>query len=530
MAIVTVALFAACNKDSAHVNMKFTATAESAKDSGKISLAGHTVRWSDDDTISIYDASLNHAIYYVSDGVGTSRCEFAYHSGSRLGSGPYKAVCPSSIHTNATQVTLPAVQRTVDGSLTTLPMYAVSSNDGLMFYNLCGVLRFRLSASASVALSTIAVTTTGTNIHGTATIAGQGTALTLSALSGGDVAMLACDEPQSLASPKDFYMYLPAGTYSAFRVLLTAADGSVCSKNATGNIVVERGKITTIALSSLSFDAHRFSVSRTKTVVFAPGNLQYIGSAATPYWKFADRHYDYFGTTTGQNSSRTDVDRDLFGWGTSGWNNGNYWYMPYNTSDSTKTPYSNSVGNGYGPKNGSSYYCNLTGSYANADWGVFNAIRNGGDASYHWRTPTHDEWSYLFKTRSASTLNGTANARFALATVNGIGGVIIFPDSYVHPVGIALPVNINNASASWLSNTYSDADWTAMDNCGAVFLPASGYRKGTTVRLVGSDGNAWSSTYSSVVGAYNVYFGSDSLTTDNKGSRYMGRSVRLVRD
>ena len=55
-------------------------------------------------------------------------------------------------------------------------------------------------------------------------------------------------------------------------------------------------------------------------VYFSQGNLQYIGSAATPYWKFADNQWDYLGTTTGQNSSNQNVDRDLFGWGASGWN------------------------------------------------------------------------------------------------------------------------------------------------------------------------------------------------------------------
>ena len=39
------------------------------------------------------------------------------------------------------------------------------------------------------------------------------------------------------------------------------------------------------------------------------------------------------GTTTGQNSTNENVDRDLFGWGTSGWPNGNVYYQPYDTQD-----------------------------------------------------------------------------------------------------------------------------------------------------------------------------------------------------
>ena len=48
-------------------------------------------------------------------------------------------------------------------------------------------------------------------------------------------------------------------------------------------------------------------------VYFSQGNLQYIGSASTPYWKFADNQWDVLGTTTGQNSSDENIDRDLFG-------------------------------------------------------------------------------------------------------------------------------------------------------------------------------------------------------------------------
>jgi hypothetical protein len=58
-------------------------------------------------------------------------------------------------------------------------------------------------------------------------------------------------------------------------------------------------------------------------VYFSKGNLQYIGSATTPYWKFADDQWDYLGVLTGQGGYNETVDRDLFGWATSGWDCGN---------------------------------------------------------------------------------------------------------------------------------------------------------------------------------------------------------------
>ncbi|MBQ9473998.1 MAG: hypothetical protein IJU81_06275, partial [Bacteroidales bacterium] len=266
-----------------------------------------------------------------------------------------------------------------------------------------------------------------------------------------------------------------------------------------------------------------------ESVVFAPGNLQYIGSAATPYWKFADRQYDYFGTTTSQNSTATNVDRDLFGWGTSGWNNGNMRYMPYNTD----YPGNSSNGYGYGPTYGSSYTYNLTDypghPFSNADWGVFNAIRNGGNAAGQWHTPSHDAQGYIFNTRTSSTVNGTANARYVKAEVGGKNGLIVFPDSYTHPAGVTLPASINTYNVSFTTNRYTVADWLQMEAAGAVFLPASGYRSGTSVSNVGSYGSYWSSTYSSSYDAWSVYFNVGNFRTNGSNYRYYGRAVRLVR-
>ena len=65
---------------------------------------------------------------------------------------------------------------------------------------------------------------------------------------------------------------------------------------------------------------------------------------------------------------------------------------------------------------------------------------------------------------------------------------------------------------------------------GAVFLPAAGYRDGTGVDLVGSNGLFWSSTpYGVHVDlAYGMYFDSNGASTYTDYRSY-GLSVRLVR-
>ena len=61
-----------------------------------------------------------------------------------------------------------------------------------------------------------------------------------------------------------------------------------------------------------------------------------------------------------------------------------------------------------------------------------------------------------------------------------------------------------------------------------VFLPAAGYRNGTSVNNVGSNGNYWSASYNNSNNAWNVNFNDTNLNTNNNNNRYNGFSVRLV--
>lgn len=260
-------------------------------------------------------------------------------------------------------------------------------------------------------------------------------------------------------------------------------------------------------------------------VYFSQGNLQYIGSAATPYWKFAENQWDYFGITTGQNSSDQNVDRDLFGWGTSGWNNGNVYYQPYNTDYLTDWNASD-FGYGYGPTDGTNYTYDLTGTYANADWGVYNTISNGGNVPNQWRTLTRSEWNYVFNSRTTPS-----GIRYAKGIVNGVNGVILLPDDWNTSI-YALNYT-NRGDAPFTTNTIATADWETMESAGTVFLPAAGYRDGTSVYDVSSNGSYWSRSYDRSQGAYYIGFSNGGLNmyiSYSNRNRSNGQSVRLVRN
>ncbi len=306
-------------------------------------------------------------------------------------------------------------------------------------------------------------------------------------------------------------------TYTAAKASVTIAEGKYYQS------VVKMKEVPTGALIG------QFSVSDTKKIFFSKGNLQYTKS--TGIWSFMDHQYSTVETTSqaiGDDYASQDV-VSLFGWGTSGWNNGNTYYQPYNTAYVSSS--GSSKGYGYGPKDGTTYTYNLTGTYANADWG-HNAISNGGNTAGTWRTLTKDEWTYLFNTRSASTVNGTANARYAKAYLFGTThGVIIFPDVYTHPAGLTAPTGINaTSSTSWDGNRYTAADWAKMEAAGCVFLPAAGWRDATTIRRVNEYVRYWTSTYYNAGYANNVGFENSYMNPADYNQKNYGYSVRLVHD
>ena len=227
-----------------------------------------------------------------------------------------------------------------------------------------------------------------------------------------------------------------------------------------------------------------FSVSPTTRVIFSQGNLQYVGST----WQFAEHQYDYLG------SSQSDGNRDLFGWGTG------------NAPNQTST--------------------------TDADYGTFNDW--GKHITGDWRTLSSVEMNYLLNTRSNTTFNlpgNTANIRYTKATVNGVNGLIIFPDNYVHPTGVTITETpeYNTANADYSTFTVSSSHWTLMQAAGAVFLPAAGYRNGANILSeVASHGYYWLSSESESHKAYRLLFHSGETTASNPQERHYGFSVRLV--
>jgi len=154
------------------------------------------------------------------------------------------------------------------------------------------------------------------------------------------------------------------------------------------------------------------------------------------------------------------------------WQNETFSFVAEQTGYGSYFPFGTSGYNGRTPDS----YCygcskNLygTGTYADAnyDWGVYNNLTLAGTAEHMWRTLTKDEWSYLLNDRKVQNELG-----WAYATVNGVNGIIMLPDSWnkTYP---AKRASESVAEAYSYSET-STQKWSQMEADGVVFLPKSG--------------------------------------------------------
>ncbi len=211
-----------------------------------------------------------------------------------------------------------------------------------------------------------------------------------------------------------------------------------------------------------------------KKVFFSQAILQYCaaptsgptthavagGGTAPGIWRFAENQYDviggkkpgsskpgsygnvYEGETKCSNWDRSSSYSgwiDAFCYGTSGYNG----TLPYSATPTITTTIL------------------LTGENANYDWGVYNAISNGGNQPGLWRILTKSEWGVLLGTRTGASQLETS------AVVNGVTGAILAPDGKT-----SLLSNIHNnavADGQWTYLTVSE--WEALEAQGAVFIP-----------------------------------------------------------
>ena len=283
------------------------------------------------------------------------------------------------------------------------------------------------------------------------------------------------------------------------------ANSKVYTKNVTGKTYTngEWYPLGLIMTQNDNIMPGLFSVSGEK-VYFSKSNLQayatYVDENTTTWeWHFADTQYARVGTGANEcingngkvSSAGNNKNVDLFGWST------DKTYLGINNSTENST---------------------YSGDFA--DWGsapeVTACIGTG------WRTLTSNEWRYLLVTRSEHS--------FVMASINGTrGGIILLPDNWNTSYYTLSDGSFNDATKAFTVNTISSENWTKkLEPHGAIFLPVTGHREGTTVNYSNERLYYWSATGTTATNANQMYSYVGILAPDAGSGRHWSNAVRLV--
>lgn len=552
-------VFVACNKqeivpeeDTSQEGELTTVTIKASNGDADTKAAisdGLAFTWTAGDQIAVYTNTGK----YVSDGLasgGSKSAEFTVTlSGSREGFAVYPASVAKSWNRSSLTLTLPSEYdlTKVSGTESPLPMIAANISEALSFYHVTGLLRLTIT-NIPTGTNKIKLDFNGKKVSGDFTISSPIASTSsinaaASETEGDDIIWIT-----DITGTADLTVNIPLPTGATYSDLIVSAWDSE-DKALRGQVVAfntytparAHGKKLSAALN-----LGAVSIASGKYAVFAPGNLQAtistVDGAGTPTaatWAFNTYQYGYLGESQTSFSEGSTI--DLFTW-------------VGNSSAVTGLE-------AYGILDGKTKdYGNVGSETLKSDWGG-NLISYKGNtyASGTWRTPTSysnvdftnvGELQWLLgpnlgtsisanpgtNCRASSTVNEVTNARYAFSSINGVKGLIIFPDNYTHPTSLSSHqiARINSAYQSdWsdFSEDFSLEEWALIEAAGAIFLPCAGARDpGMSIGLVGTRGFYWANK-----GGPNDTYARYVLLNPNGGlnqslPRYEGFSVRLIRD
>ena len=483
--------------------------------------SGHMVwvNWTEKDVISIFDGTANNRFDIDWQGE-SSKVEARFIGEAVSGQTAYYGLCPyqegAALSGSNITANIPATQviKTNNYDPAANIQIGVAANGKIPFKNACALIKV-VVPDYMTEVSSIKISVSGRQGNADEGFVGNvtfnpSTGAVVSYGSGKTVTLTG-----NLKAGQTFYAAVAPGTYTGYTVEFKY-NASIFSRTKTANVTFERNTIYGAAnLADVAGEIGElpgcFSIDGAQQVMFSKGNLQFLASSdgtgtdlthktvdgsAAGTWRFAEHQYDALSKFGGNSKSTNWI--DLFYFGSSGYN-------------------------GYNPYSATAYGADINDT--NYDWGVYNAISNGGNEPGMWRTLTQAEWTYLIATRNASTINGVSNARYVYANVASRNGAILFPDKCAWPSSIT-PPTASNINASGSGGTYTAEEWSVLEDSGLVFLPCCGYYNGY-YDGTGSLGDYWSSTHSS---SYGIQIKSTLYTYIPSGSYGMGFSFRLVKN
>lgn len=136
----------------------------------------------------------------------------------------------------------------------TMPMIAGATSRELSFRNVCGILRLRLNTlEQDIRLSTIKVAADKGLAGPIATFEGTDVTWDNPDSETGHGITLSCDGVALSPEPEDFYIVLPPGNYSGFKIQLETEGPDKKTYRMDGVLEIERSAITTVNLDLAQF-------------------------------------------------------------------------------------------------------------------------------------------------------------------------------------------------------------------------------------------------------------------------------------
>ena len=584
--------------------------ATGACDKAYMDIASYKVIWDDGDVINVNNATLS-MLEIDPDDPTHAKFEGSASPNTYLESDKdvYRSVYPASIITSIPAsaapmvVNLPAAQTfTGTNPSKVLGNYmaaytSVPKGSGSMTFhykNLCSVIKIVLTPQSGASgvdnqISRIRIASTE-GLSGSFNVTFSNGEPVLAAVDANPVNVVdkIYSVPLELSATYTIYAFVPPIANKSLVLQIWNGDGTrVIEKQAT-SATLERSRVHTVTINQAFEDwGKTYSVDANQRVYFAHGNLKY--HFTNDQWRFFDEQYGMCTKTEVENTLSTNVsseqgepyyvnatnsdnqpawDRanyihtlsqwtDHFNFGTSGEHaTGNAFRYPWHTFYGISLGIMEGNGYAYGPWDNNASQ-DLTGAYANADWGVNNRteLNNSltpvaGDWRTQrgdWRTPTQSEWYYCINGSKRIDVDNSyryGKARIEVSSGNYVNGLMMIPDKW-HWFLMPEALPFTPGTGGYESNTYTLAQWDVLDRYGAVFLPAAGSRL-HIVEAYGDEGFYQSASCAKnvvpgVVGwntpnqrAYSLYFTSQVVNSPNGATSVFnkidGHTVRLVRN
>lgn len=210
--------------------------------------------WSEGDEIGVFIDGNSKTTYKLKDGAGTPKATF---TGMGTGSkyvAVYPAVAAGSIDGNRISLDLPSEQIWAKSSFgpNSFPMVAVSNTENLNFKNLCSVFKIQLTGNATILSISFKPNDERIRVAGgaVADISDPDVpALKMTGEALNEVTLKCPEGGVALAGkdPVDFYMVLPAQTYTGGFALTIRSTGGTMIQSTTKDLDMQRSKIRAAA-------------------------------------------------------------------------------------------------------------------------------------------------------------------------------------------------------------------------------------------------------------------------------------------